>query len=82
MERDFDPFTIIAIISIIMQAYRLYQACKANKEILRRNVERNGLASRTFFKKFVYDKLIEKGVSPEVAQEMVEDLKKKFLASN
>lgn len=77
--KGFDPFTIIAIISIIMQAFRLYQSCKSSKELLRRNVERNGLASRVFFKKFIYDKLIEKGISPDVAQEMVEDIKQEFL---
>jgi len=79
--KGFDPFTIIAIVSIIIQAFRLYQSCKSSKEFLKRNVERNGLASRMFFKKFVFDKLLEQGVSPEVAQEMVEDLKQEFLKS-
>jgi len=77
--KGFDPFTILAIIAIIMQAYRLYQNCKAGKAILKRNVERNGLASRVFFKQFVYDKLIEKGVSGDAAQEIVEELKQEFL---
>jgi hypothetical protein len=78
--KGFDPFTILLIISIIIQAFRLYQSCKVSKEILKNNIKRNGLASRTFLKRFVYDKLIEKGVSPEVAHQMVEDIKQEFLS--
>lgn len=80
--KGFDPLTILAIVSIIIQAWRLYQSCKSTKEVLKRNVERNGLASRVFFKRFVFDKLIEKGVTPDVAHEMVQELKKEFLVRN
>jgi hypothetical protein len=74
-----DPFTIITIITLIWKAYQLYKACKVPKELLKNNVRRNGLASRIFFKKQVYDKLIAEGVAPENALKMVEDLKKEFL---
>lgn len=74
-----DPFTIITIITLIWKAYQLYKACKVPKEMLKNNVRRNGLASRIFFKKQVYDKLIASGVSDEQAHKMVEDLKKEFL---
>jgi hypothetical protein len=78
--KGFDPLTILAIISIIIQAWRLYQSCNVSKEILKNNIKRNGLASRAFLKRFVYDKLIEKGVSPEVAHLMVEDIKQEILS--
>ena len=74
-----DPFTIITIITLIWKAYQLYKACKVPKEMLKNNVRRNGLASRIFFKKQVYDKLVASGVSDEQAHKMVEDLKKEFL---
>jgi len=74
-----DPFTIITIITLIWKAYQLYKACKVPKEMLKNNVRRNGLASRIFFKKQVYDKLVANGVPHEKAHDMVEDLKKEFL---
>jgi hypothetical protein len=74
-----DPFTIITIITLIWKAYQLYKACKVPKELLKNNVRRNGLASRIFFKKQIYDKLIAEGVSSENASKMVEDFKKEFL---
>ncbi len=75
----FDPFTIITIITLIWKAYQLYKACRVSKEILKNNVRRNGLASRIFFKKQVFDKLIEQGVDSEKALAIVEELKKEFL---
>jgi hypothetical protein len=78
--KGFDPLTILAIISIIIQAWRLYQSCKVSKEILKNNIRRNGLASRAFLKRFVYEKLIEKGVDSDTAYSMVEDIKKEILA--
>jgi hypothetical protein len=78
--KGFDPLTILAIISILIQAWRLYQSCKVSKELLKNNIKRNGLASRVFLKRFVYDKLIEKGIPEDVAHSMVEDIKKEVLA--
>jgi hypothetical protein len=74
-----DPFTIITIITLIWKAYQLYKACKVPKELLKNNIKRNGLASRIFFKKQIYDQLIQKGVSPENALAIIEDLKKEFI---
>lgn len=78
--KGFDPLTIIAIISLIIQAWRVYQSCKVANHILKKNVERNGLASRLFFKKMIYDKLIENNVPADTAWQMVEELKKEFIA--
>jgi hypothetical protein len=77
--KGIDPFTIITIITLLWKAYQLYKACKVPKELLKNNVRRNGLASRIFFKKQVYEKLIEKGVDPDTALQMTEDAKKEFL---
>ena len=55
-------------------------AIKVSKEILKNNIRRNGLASRAFLKRFVYEKLIEKGVDSDTAYSMVEDIKKEILA--
>jgi hypothetical protein len=74
-----DPFTIITIITLLWKAYQLYKACKAPKELLKNNVRRNGLASRIFFKRQIYDKLVEKGIDPDKALQMTEDAKKEFL---
>lgn len=74
-----DPFTIITIITLIWKAYQLYKACKVSKELMKNNIRRNGLASRVFFKKQIYDKLIAEGVDEETAHRMTEDLKKEFL---
>lgn len=77
--KGIDPFTIITIITLLWKAYQLYKACKVPKELLKNNVRRNGLASRIFFKKQVYDKLVEKGIDPDTALQMTEDAKKEFL---
>jgi hypothetical protein len=77
--KGIDPFTIITIITLLWKAYQLYKACKVPKELLKNNVRRNGLASRIFFRKQVYDKLIEKGIDPDTALQMTEDAKKEFL---
>lgn len=74
-----DPFTIITIITLIWKAYQLYKSCKVTKELLKNNVSRNGLASRIFFKKQIYDKLIAEGVNSEKAHEITEQMKKEFL---
>lgn len=74
-----DPFTIITIITLIWKAYQLYKKCKVPKELLKNNVRRNGLASRIFFKKQIYDKLVEAGVTDEKAHQITEDFKKEYL---
>jgi hypothetical protein len=74
-----DPFTIITIITLLWKAYQLYKACKVSKELLKGNVRRNGLASRIFFKRQIYDKLIAQGIDSEKAHQITEDAKKEFL---
>lgn len=77
--KGFDPFTIITIITIIWKAYQLWAKCKLSKELAKNNVRRNGLASRLFLKKQVYDKLVEQNIDSDKAYQLVEDLKKEFL---
>lgn len=74
-----DPFTIITIVTLIWRAYQLYKKCKVPKELLKNNVRRGGLASRIFFKKQIYDKLIEAGVDEDKAFKITEDFKKEYL---
>lgn len=75
-----DPFTIITVITLLWKAYQLYKKCKVPNDILKNNVRRNGLASRIFFKKQIYDKLIEAGVPEDKACKLTEEFKKEYLA--
>lgn len=77
--KGIDPFTIITIITLVWRAYQLYKQCKVSKEILKNNVRRNGLASRIFFKKQIFDKLVSAGVDSDRAHQIMEDFKKEFL---
>jgi len=75
----FDPLTIITVISILIQAYKLYKKCKSTDTLLKRNVRRNGLASRIFFRKVASDLVAEAKIDPVVADEIVEEFKAEYL---
>ena len=75
----FDPFTILAIISICLTAYRIIQNCKASKAIIKASAKRKGLAYKVFIDKNLKKELMGAGVNETTAEEIIEDLRQEFI---
>lgn len=74
----FDPFTIIAIVGLIVNVVKMIIACRQLNKMAKRNLKRNGLASRLFFKNSLYEPLREK-YGDEIAAKVTEEAKLMFL---
>lgn len=74
----FDPFTILMIISIGIQALRLLWECKKARSALRGLAHGNGPVTRMYAHHKVYKKLIRAGFSEEKAQQATEALRLAF----
>lgn len=74
----FDPFTILMIISIGIQALRLLWECKKARAALQALALGNGPITRMYTYHKVYKKLIRAGFSEEKAQQATEALRIAF----
>jgi hypothetical protein len=77
----FDPLTILTIISVCIQLYKLIKECKAAKSILQRAARRQGLAYKVFVKNNFINKLSELGVPENDALAILEELRVSFINS-
>jgi hypothetical protein len=76
----FDPFTILTIISICLTVYRIIQNCRASKAVIKASAKRKGLAYKVFVDKNLRKQLLLAGVNEETAEEIIEDLRQKFIS--
>lgn len=75
----FDPLTILTIISIIITVIKLINSCKSAKAVLQSNARRQGLAYKRFVKKHLIEPMVEKGISKDTAEGIVEVLRQEFI---
>ena len=74
----FDPFTILMIISIGIQALRLLWECKKARATLQAMARSNGPITRMYTHHKVYKKLVRAGFSDEKAHQATEALRIAF----
>jgi len=74
----FDPFTILMIISVGIQALRLLWECKKARSALQGLARGNGPITRMYTRHKVYKQLIRAGFSDEQAQQATEALRLAF----
>lgn len=77
----FDPFTILMIISVCISAFRLLQECRSGKTFIKNSAKRKGLAYKLFVEKNILKELKSRGVNPDTAEELVEELRQKYVNS-
>ncbi len=75
----FDPLTILTIISICISVYKMIKQCRAANSVLVASAKRKGLAYRVFVEKHLKNEFMKKGVNPDTADEIIEELRKKFI---
>jgi len=78
--KGFDPLTIITIISVAIQIYRLIKECKAAQWVLKGAARRKGLAYRHFVQKNFLDKMKELNVPEADAEAILEALRLEFIS--
>lgn len=77
--KGFDPLTILTIISVAIQAWKLFQECKAARKMAFFAAKRKGIAYRMFINKTIVGPLKDKGVDQEHAEMIAEALRLKFI---
>jgi predicted amidophosphoribosyltransferase len=77
----FDPMTIMAIISAAIYIFKIIRACKQAQSLLKSSAKRKGLAYRIFVQKNFLNKMRELNVDDVVAEEILEELRLKYIAS-
>lgn len=77
----FDPLTILTIISICIQLYKILKECKATKKLMQMAARRQGLAYRMFVKKHFIDEMTSRGFSEEDANAVLNELRLAFINS-
>jgi hypothetical protein len=76
----FDPLTIIAIVSLAIQLYKLLKECRATKKNLVAAAKRQGFAYRFFVQNNYYNKMQELNIPKDQADALLEELRLAFIA--